>query len=878
MADKINCLPACAPNVAGNLPVKADADCCTDPAFVPSVVTTDLCDGAVERPVTATMEMVLASGTVIYTRRCPDEFEFDSGVLCDPSDGTRVVWVVNYDNAGVPTTKFYTLTGAAFTGDATELRECEVDLESDGLNWCYNGQEVTQWIVKSNGRPDGQVYWTGQDGSVIAEPTVGPNLFKGSCAVSLDTETAEACFTTTDGETTAGILQVNQFNEDGDLVNTYYQDQNGNVVNATTFLGGGFITLGECQPTDTQVDCIESQEWTYGIDNLGTVYNDVATYEITLSDGTKLFYSQSGASTGWTQQLIEWANGIQASANDAGLAWYVLPRFIDDTNPSNLDGTIGGPGGTPSGLPGAASTVVAEALFAGGMSWRYVNIQICPGQPVPVSARRLTSTLFATPVVDLTTAGPILGPLQRFFVCRACGDEPVWYLDDGVTEAGAGQIPNCYLPCGFLSLQDSPPGRTCDFVFDLGCDSNDFEDTVDFTSGITRRLTVCDGVVTTVSYFIVDPTDPSSTLPYTLIGDFVECSSGLPIAEPVPPCAETTYVGKLYQITDEIEIGTNIDWWAPISFPNGSSAAPHGNVSGIFSNDGSTLAHVNGAPDVSFTSPFFSTITASPSFLASVGAASSAETSGTDQLRLSGYIVLKSPAVLLDTNTNTGERGAIYVNTCCSGDLELLFERNTDTIDGQVGVFEGVKLPAGIHYVEAITSDMSAWQGLELSVSFDDGATYEPFLSYTTKPAYTCVPVIRCESTGILLNAETGDLIVSGPFDSWCEPKGCPDCCVTPEQELFDGNVVDVTPNPDQTHTVVSGTNTSIPAGFKSVTINSLTGTTTINGGFQLGGGRRVTSVSYNATEVERARGLLPAFTLVGGTWQWTALSPIEEV
>jgi hypothetical protein len=82
----------------------------------------------------------------------------------------------------------------------------------------------------------------------------------------------------------------------------------------------------------------------------------------------------------------------------------------------------------------------------------------------------------------------------------------------------------------------------------------------------------------------------------------------------------------------------------------------------------------------------------------------------------------------------------------------------------------------------------------------------------------------------------------------------------------------------DQTHVVVSGVNTSVPAGLKTVTINNLTGVTTINGAFALGDARRVDSVSFNATELSEARGLLPAFTLAGGTWQWVGLQPIVEV
>ena len=44
-------------------------------------------------------------------------------------------------------------------------------------------------------------------------------------------------------------------------------------------------------------ECVESQEWTYGIDNTGTTYDRPnAEYEITLSDGSTLTWTQTTAS------------------------------------------------------------------------------------------------------------------------------------------------------------------------------------------------------------------------------------------------------------------------------------------------------------------------------------------------------------------------------------------------------------------------------------------------------------------------------------------------------------------------------------------------------------------------------------------------------
>jgi len=82
----------------------------------------------------------------------------------------------------------------------------------------------------------------------------------------------------------------------------------------------------------------------------------------------------------------------------------------------------------------------------------------------------------------------------------------------------------------------------------------------------------------------------------------------------------------------------------------------------------------------------------------------------------------------------------------------------------------------------------------------------------------------------------------------------------------------------DQTHVLVHGDGESVPAGLKAVTISCTEGVTTIDGAFELGDDRRPDGISYNATEISGARGLLPAIALVGGTFQWSGIMPIAEV
>lgn len=106
-----------------------------------------------------------------------------------------------------------------------------------------------------------------------------------------------------------------------------------------------------------------------------------------------------------------------------------------------------------------------------------------------------------------------------------------------------------------------------------------------------------------------------------------------------------------------------------------------------------------------------------------------------------------------------------------------------------------------------------------------------------------------------------------------------PDTAINPTTHLGGGTIIygQCPINKiDDTHVLINGTG-NVPAGLKTVTINNLSGITSINGGFELGDGRRVTSISFDATELSDVKGLLPTYTLAGGTFQWIGLKPITE-
>lgn len=563
-----------------------------------------------------------------------------------------------------------------------------------------------------------------------------------------DKEVQLACFTPDDGSDSITINHTVIYDNDGVPVATYFSDRTGTVIDETTYLGGGDATLGDCP--ESIVECVESQEWTYGIDNTGTRFNDVATYKMTLSDGTSFTWSQNGSSTSWTPQLIEWSANIQQAADNAGLAWFVEPRAVNNVTPTDISGDYGS---TPTGLPGAPSEPVAVALINEGMVARYVNIQICPGQPVPVSAERIDSDIYTNNPYSLTTAGAVKGPLQKFFVCRNCGFEPKWFLSDGVTEAATGQIPNCFEPCGVLSQLPSPPESDCTFEIDVACDNNNSVNTVDFTNTITRRATVCNGQQIAVDYFQADPSDPSALVAYSLNGDFVDCASGEPVALPVPECSDFV-VESLFVYTEGTGDPLNREWFDTFD-------------------DNSTFGDTAYGDNVRESHDFNLPVTTNPGSGSFFAPNDTNNTAAVGDLQVIEGFMEVTNAISIRYDANSEGYIALEVGECCGPlDLKMSHAKGLGSAPSPT-----VDLPAGIHKFRLWNIDLggsnSNWniQSSADGINFVLGAS--EIIVSATKPSYDCVKVKICKDTGAMI-----DLLTDVVYDPSNLRACAPDCMV----------------------------------------------------------------------------------------------------
>ena len=502
--------------------------------------------------------------------------------------------------------------------------------------------------------------------------------------------------------------------------------------------------------------CVESQEWTYGLDNAGTRFNDNATYELELSDGTTLNWVQT-AQTGWSNQLTQWAANIQTAADNAGLVWFVEPRFIDNSNVTNLDGTINGPGGTPSGLPGAPSEIVAQALFDGGMFWRYVNFQICPGQPVPVAATRIESDIYGADGYNLTAAGPVLGPVQKFEICKTCFicDPPViettWFIykNGKPVLASDGEIPNCWEPCGVLSTLPPPPNQACQFEFSEACDNNNSDLTADFTNLVTRRTTICNGEKIAVDYFIPDANDPSALVEYTLAGQYVDCDTGLEIPIPPPECGDFE-ITTLWTIENKTPGIRNREWTnlGPANSFTSDSSEPENYIDSF---DFSVIPDIN----TIVTSNVF--ILNDTSNVASV----------LDYQRKDGFICVEKP-IEIEFGTNSEGYIGFWIGLCGKEQERVISYAKA------VGLERTPRyvIPPGIHSVRLDNLDWggtnSNWTLYEVNgdTSTINNSLFDD-LSSTTIPHEICKKVKVCKDNGILIDLFTNEIV---------DPDGCRSC------------------------------------------------------------------------------------------------------
>lgn len=383
---------------------------------------------------------------------------------------------------------------------------------------------------------------------------------------------------------------------------------------------------------------------------------------------------------------------------------------------------------------------------------RHTQATICPGEVQPLECIAVAVSGAGTIGRKVTMKQLFIRGQENYISrCADCGSAPIWYDGNGQEIAK----PDCAIPCSTDFAPDPVlPQPSCTEQVITVCDNVNSTDQNDWVS-IVAIYTLCVGETPDVRYY----TDSSFSTEYTPVGDIVDCATG-EIAAPEPQtCSQFEALGNLYQINLDQKI--NFQFWR-----QGGNAAAHDDVSNIFTGFDQ---HINGVADSTGT---VSSWAFSDQTLDGAGA------NGQDQFIAYAYIYFPQEALLRETNGNTGERMSFWVDgvkiyESPSGNDSPWDESSAGLFGDGDPARPEYKINCGIHKIGFQQSDVSAYGGVQLQWSLDDGVTWLNVpIKYTSsvKPQWSCINVIKCEDTGQLLNSLTGATVVVGEFDTFCEP------------------------------------------------------------------------------------------------------------
>lgn len=246
------------------------------------------------------------------------------------------------------------------------------------------------------------------------------------------------------------------------------------------------------------------------------------------------------------------------------------------------------------------------------------------------------------------------------------------------------------------------------------------------------------------------------------------------------------------------------------------------------------------------------------------------QTGSSHQSIYDGYVYFPEAGYLRDNDT-TSEQGLVMIGLCCGPLLQAGEEWSTGLPRKWNGGL-GYPIPAGLHRIRVYLHDNAgANSGIDFEFSTDN-ITFANIVTtnvFTDKPQWVCNKGYICDGQYFELDKTTP--LVLDDFTVLCPPE-----CVSalaPTESDGGGAGGDAFECADEeTQAIEVGTNTAVPAGLKTVTINNLTGLTIVAGGYELGTGRRVDAQSLDATNHPCINGVLPAITVTGGTWQWIGI------
>ena len=261
-----------------------------------------------------------------------------------------------------------------------------------------------------------------------------------------------------------------------------------------------------------------------GLDNTYTSYiHTNQLFNVTFDDDSKASFTIASA-TGWTDQVSQMAIGL-----DSVMPWaQTVEPFCN---------TAGGCGGLPE-----------PRLELNQMVARYVGFRICHGGKVPVSVS-YTSDQYPDPrelIIQYKES-----PITYLDRCFVCGEGETFYLRGTAEE----YTPVCPAPCG-TAYPDTPLVGCTNYPPVQACDNMGTADKSDDTPIVIMYQDCGNGLI--ANYMQTDT--EGALVPYTLIGQPVDCTTGEVVQPPALDCQDFE-IQKMFTLTTEpTQRLTNREW------------------------------------------------------------------------------------------------------------------------------------------------------------------------------------------------------------------------------------------------------------------------------------------------------------------------------
>ena len=509
----------------------------------------------------------------------------------------------------------------------------------------------------------------------------------------------EACFTAEDG-TKQSIIIHNIYDSKGAVVATFYVDAEHKPVPGAN---ASNVTVGACPAS---IQCLKDKFIEGGLDNTFTNWQHTGQqYLVTFDNGDTGTFAIASA-TGGTDQVTQMANGLGSI-----MPWAQTVEPFQNPNGGDLP----------------APSVPLNQMVA-----RYVGFRVCPGDKVPVKVEYKSDqdpdgkTLIVQYVETRTI---------YIDACVDCSGNKTYLVD------GKEYEPVCAIPCA--DSFPEVPLSVCSVNYIPGCDNMNSTDPADWVN-VTRFIKDCgDGLE---RGYLID--EAGGLVERALVGQFVDCASGEPIPDPIPPCDDFEIV-ELFSMSELSGTLRSREWDLG---PRPSSA--------MSIDSGRAIVDAFDFSQPTTTDQDWNNLSVNDT---------NNDNQTQDAQVVEGYILVEQPMQMRWRNGSAGYF-AVEIGHCCG---EYVREIEGAHIEQTRNPTSAVELVPGVHKIRMWNVDDYTNTAMTAEYSIDGGENFitdstPPGITLSrTKPVETCKKLKVCKPSGELIGLLDGQVV---------DPSTCYEC------------------------------------------------------------------------------------------------------